>query len=746
MAQFFDTRKRRWAVKLMWLLLALNLVGLLFHGEGFNLLVDGILGTAAQWAPAAVCWLAVRRSQNRLPFVLIALSVTAFAGGTTYYMVALAGEDTLPFPSLADVGFLLFYPFALGGMILFRLTQARPRTVPDVLDGAVGTLGAAAVLAVMFEPLLTPASDDSGLETVVALSYPLLDLLTLAVTAGVITVAGGNVRQRGSLLLLGLAAFSIADVIYAFRLANETYYVGTWLDAGWTVGLCLIAAWADASSRSTEPAPPQYQGNLIIPAVALTAAVGVLVVGTRIPVSGLAVALAGATLLAVGVRTQLAFRQLTALAEAQRQSRTDDLTGLPNRRAFYKDATHRLGTPPVRSRALLLLDVDRFKDVNDSLGHDAGDRLLSQMGERLAACLRSEDLIARMGGDEFAVLLGDLNQHDAVRVAEKLRRAAADPFMLEGIELQTNVSVGIATAPHQGRNLRILMRKADMAMYKAKKSQTGYHLWASVDDEHGDRKLKTLQELRTAVKQDQWVLHYQPKVDLATGEVAGVEALVRWNHPTRGLLMPAAFLHLVEESGLMNELTNQVLERALDQLGQWRSDHCGLTMAVNLSASAFIDARLPERITAMMDDRDLPPGILNLEITEDVMMPERGHARNVIARLRAVGIQVAIDDFGAGHSSIAYLRDLGIDELKLDRSFVTPMTEDPGAAALVASIIQLVHGLGLRVVAEGVENRETFELLRELGCDQGQGFFFSKPLPAHETDRWLRAFPPRVTL
>jgi EAL domain-containing protein (putative c-di-GMP-specific phosphodiesterase class I) len=282
-----------------------------------------------------------------------------------------------------------------------------------------------------------------------------------------------------------------------------------------------------------------------------------------------------------------------------------------------------------------------------------------------------------------------------------------------------------------------LMRKADMAMYKAKSTHSGHHVYRSADNSHGDTRLRTLQELRVALQDDQLVLHYQPKIDLRTSEVHSVEALVRWNHPTRGLLFPDQFLALVEEAGLMHALTQEVLRKALDQAADWSAQGRPLAIAVNLSASSLVDADLPERIGAMITSRGLPTCALMLEITEDFLMADRDRARDILTRLRGSGIRISVDDFGTGYSSLAYLRDLPIDELKLDQSFVFPMADDSRAAALVASTIDLAHGLGLRMVAEGVENSVAYDKLIGYGCDYAQGYFMSRPIPAAALELWL---------
>jgi len=441
----------------------------------------------------------------------------------------------------------------------------------------------------------------------------------------------------------------------------------------------------------------------------------------------------------------VALRSIRLVQKLGHDAAHDSLTGLANRRGLYTDGQARLAETPGRRRALLLLDLDKFKEVNDSLGHHAGDQLLVEVGARLRGQLRSGDLLARLGGDEFAILLEDAGYEEAASVAEILRATLVEPFTtLAGssaagrVRLHSTVSIGIARFPDDGPDLSSLLRKADIAMYKAKISGEGYHVYSDSDHAGGAVRLRTVDELQAAITSDQFVLHFQPKVDLDTGDVNSVEALVRWDHPTRGLLYPSAFLNLVEVSGLMRAMTRLVLEMAIDQAALWQGQGRPLTIAVNLSASSLVDGGLPDEVFAMLAARGVGPSALQLEITEEFLMADRERARNILTRLRDGGVQISIDDYGTGYSSLSYLRELPIDELKLDQSFILPMADDDRAAALVASTIALAHSLGLRMVAEGVETEIAYTNLKRLGCDQAQGYFMSRPVPAGELDDWLR--------
>lgn len=689
---------------------------------GFNPLVDGWLGLATDWVPVAVCWLAVSRVGFRRPEVLLAAAaVTSIAAWDTYSIVIAAGGGSLPFPSPGDAAYLLFYPLMFAALALTVRSYARGLASSVWWDSAAGSLGAAAVLAVVLGPVLGSALTGSpSIATAVAVAFLALDLLLVAAVAAVAAVAmhGTRMGLRWVLLIAGLLVLAAAHMVYAQQVTANTDVVRSLLDGVWPVGLALVALWVDGAASSdesaTQPETSVAKGAIAlgVPVVATTAALGVLVVGTRAPLSTLAVALASATVLAAAARTHVAFRQFAPTADPGIQATTDELTGLPNRRTLALRVRARLvdhGSP----RALLLLDLDKFEEVNDSLGRHVGDKLLVQVGARLREQVRDGDLLARLGSDEFAILLEDADYEQAAAVAVKLRVALAEPFTLAGSALHSGVSIGIALFPEQGRDLSTLLRKADIAMSKAKTSGNGHHFYTDSDIGGGKNTLHTVDELQTAMISDQLVLHYQPKIDLDTGNVHSVEALVRWEHPTRGLLYPDTFLALVEEAGLMRIMTRLVLEMALDQAAVWQGQGKHLTIAVNVSASSLVDADLPDEVAAMLVVRDLRPGVLKLEIAEEFLTSDRDRARKMLTRLRKGGVQISVHDFGTANSSLSYLRDLPIDELKLDSSFV------------------------LRLVAGRFETKVAYTELTRLGGDQTQGYYMSRPVPAAELDHWL---------
>jgi diguanylate cyclase (GGDEF)-like protein len=429
-----------------------------------------------------------------------------------------------------------------------------------------------------------------------------------------------------------------------------------------------------------------------------------------------------------------ASRRLQRQSEENRmQALHDPLTGLPNRRSMYA----RLGklvddARDGRALALLVADLDGFKELNDTLGHHAGDAVLAQLGPRARDAVPEAEIVARMGGDEFAVLTYEDVPGGAAGVAERIRAALIEPFMVDGISLAVQASIGIARYPEHGRDVHELMQHADVAMYQAKTQQAGWLEYEADRDDHSRVRLALAGELRRAISEGELVVHYQPKADLESGAVISVEALVRWEHPERGLLLPGEFLPMAEQTGLIRPLTLYVLEAAASQTCEWDELGLNLRVAVNLSMANMIDSQLPGDVAALLAKHRLAPSRLILEITENVVMADPARTIEILEQLRSLGVGLSLDDFGTGHSSLAYLRRLEVDELKIDRSFVTDMIHDDQNAAIVRSTIELAHAVGVRIVAEGVEDADTLFELKAMGADEAQGFYLSPGVPPTE--------------
>jgi diguanylate cyclase (GGDEF)-like protein len=479
--------------------------------------------------------------------------------------------------------------------------------------------------------------------------------------------------------------------------------------------------------------------NVVLPVALVATIVGILWArGQYTP----ALAVLAALCFVLVVSGLLAFGTLEErLSDNEFATLHDPLTELPNRLLFH-DRVHQaiLGATRTGARAaVMVLDVDRFKEVNEALGHHMGDLLLYELGYRLTETLRQSDSVARLGGDEFAILLPEIeDEADALAAARKIREALCRPIAVRDLSLEIEASAGIALYPDHGLDPEALLQHADVAMYNAKGSQTGCELYAETRHEFSPSRLRLVQDLRNGISAGEIELYYQPKIRLSDNRVVGVEALARWNHPEQGLIAPDSFIPLAEHTGLIRPLTLSVLEQAIDQCAEWRSRGIELGMAVNLSPRNLVDHELPHQIKRLLEDRGVPTTALELELTEDTIMADPKRARDVLARLDAMGIWLAIDDFGTGYSSLAYLKQLPVTTLKVDRSFVTTMNERDDDAVIVRSTIALGRNLGLRVVAEGVETSEVMDELRQLGCDVMQGYYASRPLPAADFETWLR--------
>jgi len=422
----------------------------------------------------------------------------------------------------------------------------------------------------------------------------------------------------------------------------------------------------------------------------------------------------------------------------------DTLTRLPNRSLLEDRITHAITSTERSGKrfALMFIDLDRFKTINDSLGHHYGDKLLQGVAERLTACLRAEDTVARLGGDEFVVLLEEISMPTAAgSVAQKLLDALALPMDIEGQQQSVSGSIGISVFPEDGTTLRELMSNADSAMYHAKKVGRGnYQFFAPEMNAAAGARLNLEQSLRQALERKEFELHYQPKVDVASGEVVAMEALVRWRCPTRGMVPPNDFISVAEEIGLIIPLGAWVLRQACEQNQAWQDAGLArLRVAVNLSAYQFRQADLADFVASVLKDTGMAGQYLELEVTESVVMHNPQDAVRILEQLSAQGIHISVDDFGTGYSSLSYLKQFRLDTLKIDRSFVRDIDSDADDAAIVRSVIALAHSLRLQVIAEGVETAEQLEYLRALGCDQYQGYFRSKPLPAADFEAMLRA-------
>ncbi|BAH54083.1 bifunctional diguanylate cyclase/phosphodiesterase [Rhodococcus opacus] len=698
-------------------------------------LYDGLALSAALLVAARAWCVPVERRA----WWLIALGLTSWCVGDLVAMVWVPDGQS---PSVADVLKLAFYPLVYAGLVL--LLRARARRLPaeiwlDAITAGL-TLGALAA-ALAFSPIDSVAGEPPA-AVIVGLAYPVGDVLLLALAVGALAVLGWRAEQRWVLLVAGFMLFAVADTVYLFRGA-DSYVEGTWIDALPHAAAVLVAA---ASWRASGRHRSGRRPGLAIwvpPLVCTAVAVGLLVLDHDARLPRLAVVLAALSLIAVAARFAVTFREVVVLADSHREARTDDLTSLANRRAIVAALTaaylERVARPaeyaPLRGPGLLLMDLDRFRDVNDSYGHHVGDQLLCQVADRLARSVRPGDVPARLGGDAFAVLLPAEADITAARaLAGRLLDVLREPFHFDEFTFHVEARIGLALCPQHCTNPEDLLHRAGVAMYRAKFAHPPIAVYDATEYQHGIDERQSVAELRTAIAGGELTCYYQPKVSACDGQVHSVEALVRWEHPRHGLLLPDQFLPHAEQSGLMRPLTTRVLELALGQARNWLDRGISLTVAVNLSVTNLLDADLVAEIDRLLQDFRLPADALILEITESVLMTDYMRARRVVEALQALGIGLSIDDYGTGWSSLAYLQDLAVDELKLDRVFVARLASDPRSVAIVRSTVELAHSLGASLVAEGVEDEATLRALRRYGCDITQGHYHGRPLPADQLD------------
>jgi diguanylate cyclase (GGDEF)-like protein len=715
---------------------------------------------AAALFAALNCGLASRVASGRLRIAwgwLAAATLSWVLAQALWSWNELVLHIVSPFPGWADVGFLGFPLGAVMAVAFFPSNVFRADRRRMILDAlitasAIGLMSWDIVLGDVVE-----AGGDSMFATSVSVAYPLSDIVLLVVCVLVASRSRDH-RMPLAFIAAGLGLMALADSGYAYLVATNSYATGNPINLVWILALSTLALAPvmPGATVDSEQSLTQTVAGTILPYVTLGGAIAFIAwqlahdrqfstVETALAVVGVLLVLLR-LFLTVRDNQQLARTLVERDSELRHQAFHDPLTGLPNRSLLFDRfsqvmlAAKRAGT----TTGLLVIDLDRFKEVNDTFGHHCGDELLAQIGPRLRAELRASDTVARLGGDEFAVLLPNISDLSAaMAIAGKLRGVLETPFHVEGVDLDIEASVGVVLSGEHGSDPATLLKRADIAMYVAKARNLGVFAYDPDADEHSPGKLALLGELRRAVHTGQLLLHYQPKVAISTGEVVGAEALVRWQHADRGLIFPDEFIPLAEHTGLIGPLTTYVLSAALTQARAWMDAGRPLTMSVNLSARNLLDDGLPQQIAALLATHRVPAELLELEVTESALMPEPDRTRRLLEALVALGVRLSIDDFGAGYTSLGQLKNLPITELKIDKAFVINMHNDPSDALIVHSIVDLGHSLGLSILAEGVETAAALTDLAAFGCDVAQGYHLSRPVTAAAFDTWLAARPPR---
>lgn len=707
---------------------------------GADPLHDALEFLAAACCLARAAWV----RDDRRAWLLIGLGVTSYAIGDTLWFAWLGRGASAPLPSIADAFWIVFYILLIAAVVLLVRTHVRLSQRTLWLDALMGGMLVAAVgITVLFRHGLGVAGQTPA-AAVVNLAYPILDVSLVAAMVAIFAVLGWQPGRLSALLGAGAALLGVADTAYIYVSPGNATNLGI-LRPLYALALLLLGMAAWQRPRALMEADMHRARVLIFPSVFAVASAGLLGLASFTPIPKVAVAFAFLALVCVVLRAWITFSEIRALAHTREQAVTDELTGLGNRRLLYQRVEREIAAADPATRfALLLIDLDRFKDLNDALGHHVGDIVLSQLGGRLRDALRPGDLLVRLGGDEFAVVVSHPAGSDVARqVAAGIRAALADPFVLEGIPVQIDASIGASLYPAHGDRIAPLLRHADMAMYQAKTTHAGFEVYRATADHNVRDRLVIVGELRTAILRDELVVYYQPKASLATGQITGAEALLRWQHPRRGLLGPGAFIPAAEQTGIMRLLTGFVLDRALADCSRWNADGHDLSVAVNLATLDLMDPELPVQVGRLLAKYRVAPNNLCLEVTENVVTSDPTRVEEVLQRLAGQGVQIALDDYGTGYSSLARLARLAVNELKIDRSFVAGMITNPGYAAIVRSTIDLARHLQLLVVAEGVEHTAEWNQLAAYGCHQVQGYLLSPPVPADEFEQLVARIDPQ---
>ena len=698
------------------------------------------------------------RSRRAWLVMASGLLILEVSAASIIYHRFVIGSDAPMYPTMAMAGFALCPLISALAMLIFPAGYPRVARIRMLLDGAIV---AASLFVVAWEALLRDVYASVGED-----GYSFSDFLSLtcpgtgvvSVTVAITVLAGANARWRRTLTILaiGLSLMAASASAYVYLLIRHIYLFDTYLGLGWPAGLVLVGIAALSCPSDSPETSPESSGSQSIP-ISLWLPYIPLVIAAVVELTRFRDVLQSSPALAVApsVVAAVLIRQFMVVAENRRlldsmsdRALRDPLTSLANRVLFHDRLDHaiQLYHRDQRTVAVLSMDLDDFKLINDNLGHAAGDALLIQAAQRLMSCVRTGDTVARLGGDEFAVLIEDAGEN-AHLIVYQIMEAFERPFSTDGEVIFMRPSAGLAVAGLDDPDLRAaaLLKQADMAMYSAKRLGGGLQTFSpDVHSTHGVDaifstadvqqprgglvEVRLLSDLRQAISHRKLTVLYQPKVDLRTSQVVGAEALVRWPHPVFGMVQPHQFLPLVRQHGLMRSFTDLILDQALGVAAHWRRRDIAIPVAVNLFPPLVGDINLPGRIFEALARHDLPGESLIVEITEDLLLDNIDRTHQVLDALREKGVHIALDDFGSGYSALTYLRKLPIDEVKVDYDLISHVLTDPRAEAIVRAVIDLAHALDVTTVAEGVENADTAQWLRDRGCEVAQGILYSPPI------------------
>lgn len=694
-----------------------------------------LLTTLTIFFPLLVLRLALaafNQPARRTTLLLLLAALATWSLGSISVNAARVGTKP-EFPAPGEWLFLISY-LGMVGYLLRDVDRRQSRPARGWLDIVIICGGTACLASLLLVTPIRLVSDQEGFTLLLAVIYPLADLVLALVVLGQTLMQVRMDRRKSWMIGTAFVLLMCADSGLALQGSAGTYDFGDLSYALWGGGFSLLVAAACRPQQAVIRAVPKVAGTRILVGAGLVA-LAELTIRPDEALAFFTLPPAVLTLTAVAARLALALRDANRANEAFALSQTDDLTMLPNRRAVRAWLTDGLAdrTP----LALMLLDLDGFKEINDSLGHRAGDTVLKLVGVRMGEAVDAKSRVARLGGDEFAIILETIDEIELMETAHGVLRELAKPILVDGIEISPAGSIGVTVALPGDKDSGDILRRADVAMYQAKNSGLGAALYDAALDEFSRSRLALAEELRKGLTDGQIEVWYQPQIDAATMQVSGLEALVRWRHPTQGLISPVSFLPAARRAGLMGQLSEVVAHQAIqDTQTRWSAD-IDLRVAINCAPPELLGPTFLPYLYAAIAKWEVPADRLVLEVTEDSFLADPQNTRDVLLKLRSHGVQVSIDDYGTGFSSLAYLRNLPVQELKIDRTLIGNVATDDRTWMIVASTIQLAHALGMRIVAEGVENAADLDSLVGMGIDMLQGYHQSRPMPAPEISQWV---------
>jgi diguanylate cyclase (GGDEF)-like protein len=695
-------------------------------------------------ALVAVSLLALARPilvrRNRLAWLCVGMGVASWSVGDIYWSANFASIETseIPVPSLADVFYVGLYPLAYIGFILLARATVHRLPASVWLDGVVSSLAAGAVFsAATLTDVLSSSAGAALEETITNLSYPIGDLVLMVVAVAALAMVRWRTDPVWWLLGLGAAAFAVADTAYLFGLANDTYDDGTWVDGMWMIGLVLMAL-AGSLFRRRHVDEVRGFAALLVPILFSLSALAVLIVGTFVPLHPVSIIMASGCLVAAGVRTALTFEQTRELVRTRAEAATDELSGLGNRRVLDSALPSMLNSlPPGAALPLTIVSVDHLREMNRILGYRAGDMILNSVGSRLREALPAEAVAVRLGGAEIAILrfVTAGTAESIARDTEILLRTLGNPVVAGPVPVQIELSAGVAIAPVHATTSAELIRCAADALHEAKTNRSQVEIYEP--SLRGDVGSHLLPDLLRAVENEQFFVYYQPKFDLTTRRPVALEALLRWHHPAHGWIEAEPLQRLAVQVGLTRQLTRILMLSALESCAAWRRQGYDLGVAADVSAADVLDSRLPYDVAKMINKLALPPTVFTLEIAEEVLLIDARRTAQALSQFRHFGVRLSLDHYGRSAPSLARLRSMPVDELKLDPSFVEPMVNSPQDAVVVRSTVELARSLGITTVVEGIASEEVLDAVTRSGCSGAQGDLLSEPMSVDSLQKWL---------